>query len=204
MFWSVFVFPKIKGKKEMMKNIFQIITISGMLGSGKSTVAKLLAERLGYEYYSTGNAQREIAKKRGLTTLELNHLADTDPSIDKEIDGVFQRFNAVPNKNLVIDSRMAFFFVPSSIKIKLNVDVAVAGARIFNDEARSGEKKYASVAESIEALKARRLSEVERFKRIYHVDIDNDENFDYVLDSTNRTPEEIVDLIIWKFRLNRS
>ena len=68
---------------------FKIITISGMLGSGKSTVAKLLAECLGWDYYSTGNAQREIAAKRGMTTLELNRLADTDPSIDKEIDGVF-------------------------------------------------------------------------------------------------------------------
>jgi len=187
-----------------MKNMFHIITISGMLGSGKSTVAKLLAARLGYEYYSTGNAQREIAKKRGMTTLELNHLADKDPSIDKEIDGVFQRFNAVPNKNFVIDSRMAFFFVPSSFKVKLNVDVATAGERIFHDAERSGEKQYTSVQESIESLKARRLSEVERFKRIYHVDIDNDENFDYVLDSTNHTPEEIVDLIIHKFQSRKN
>ena len=47
--------------------MFHIITISGMLGSGKSTVAKLLAQKLGYEYYSTGNAQREIAKKKAMT-----------------------------------------------------------------------------------------------------------------------------------------
>lgn len=172
-----------------------------MLGSGKSTVAKLLAERLGYTYYSTGNAQREIARQKGMTTLELNRLADRDPAIDREIDGVFQRFNAVPNKNFVIDSRMAFFFIPSSIKIKLDVDIAVAADRIFHDAERSGEKKYTSVQESVDALKARRESEVNRFKRIYRVDIDNNENFDYVLDTTNHTPDEIVDLIIRKFKL---
>ena len=182
--------------------MFKIITISGMLGSGKSTVAKLLAEKLGYTYYSTGNAQREIAARRGVTTLELNHLADTDPTIDKEIDGVFKEFNAVPNKNLVIDSRMAFFFIPNSIKIKLNVDTPVAGERIFNDSKRTGEKKYHSVQESIEALRERRASEVARFKKIYHVDIDNDENFDYVLDTTYHTPEEVVAFIIQKFELD--
>ncbi len=172
-----------------------------MLGSGKSTVAKLLAQKLGYEYYSTGNAQREIAKKKGMTTLELNQLADTDPTIDKEIDGVFKKFNTVLNKNFVIDSRMAFFFVPSSIKIKLNVAVETAGERIFHDENRTGEKKYQTVEESIESLRARRKSEVERFKRIYHVDIDNDENFDYVIDSTCKTPEEIAERIIKRFKL---
>ena len=172
-----------------------------MLGSGKSTVAKLLAERLGYTYYSTGNAQREIARKRGMTTLELNHLADRDPSIDQEIDGVFRRFNTVPNGNFVIDSRMAFFFIPESVKIKLNVSVEVAGERIFYDSERTGEKAYRSVAESVQALRERRLSEVERFRRIYHVDIDNDENFDYVLDTTHHSPAEVADLIIQKFKL---
>ena len=67
-----------------------IITLSGQLGSGKSTVGKLLAKKLGYTFYSTGNAQRKIAAERGLTTLELNKLSMTDSSIDEQIDSVFK------------------------------------------------------------------------------------------------------------------
>ena len=78
----------------------------------------------------------------------------------------------------------------------------LSGNERLQQGASTGEKKYDSVEEAITYLKARRASEVERFKRIYHVDIDNDENFDYVLDSTYHTPDEIVDLIIRKFKLD--
>ena len=43
-----------------------IITITGALGSGKSTIAGILCEKLGFERYSTGQAQRKIAEKYGL------------------------------------------------------------------------------------------------------------------------------------------
>ena len=48
------------------------ITITGKLGSGKSTVCKLIAEKHGYEIFSTGAIQREVAKELGITPLELN------------------------------------------------------------------------------------------------------------------------------------
>ena len=98
-----------------------IITLSGQLGSGKSTVGKLLAKKLGYTFYSTGNAQRKIAAERGLTTLELNKLSMTDSSIDAQIDSIFKEL-ACQDDNFIVDSRLGFFFIPSSLKVKLNVE----------------------------------------------------------------------------------
>lgn len=180
--------------------MFHIITLSGMLGSGKSTVGKLVAQKLGYTFYSTGTVQRQIAKTRGVTTLELNKMCMTDPSIDAEIDDIFK---TLPNQeqNFVVDSRMAFFFIPSSFKVKLNVNTTIAGERIFNDTERTGEKKYTTVQEAVESLKSRRALEVDRFKRIYQVDIDEDSNFDCVIDTTDKTPEEIGTCIIEAFHL---
>ncbi len=175
-----------------------IITLSGMLGSGKSTIGKMLAERLGFTFYSTGNVQRQMAERYGVTTLELNEMCKTNPMIDKEIDSVFRDL-PLRGINYIVDSRMAFHFIPSSFKIKLNVDTKVAGERIMNDKARSGEQKYETVQDAVDALVARRKLEVERFKRIYNVDIDNEYNFDYVLDTTYGTPEELCDKIIAKF-----
>ena len=176
-----------------------IITLSGQLGSGKSTIGKLLATRLGYTFYSTGNAQRQIAAERGLTTLELNKLSMTDTSIDKQIDSIFKEL-ALKDENFVVDSRLGFFFIPSSLKVKLNVDTSVAAERILNDPTRSEEQKYQSIQEAKNALLERRALEIERFKTLYHVDIENESNFDLIIDTTDKSPEKIADIILEKFQ----
>lgn len=176
-----------------------IISLSGMLGSGKSTVGKMLAQKLGYTFYSTGSAQRKIAQEKGITTLELNKLSMTDASIDKQIDGVFKTL-VQEDENFVVDSRLAFFFIPSSCKIKLNIDTKVAAERIFNDKSRTQERAYQTIKEAEEDLKSRRALEVERFKKLYNVDIDNEANFDLIIDTTNKTPEEICEKILKYFQ----
>lgn len=176
-----------------------IISLSGMLGSGKSTVGKMLANQLGYTFYSTGNAQRKIAQARGVTTLELNQLSMTDMSIDKEIDGVFKTL-VQENENFVVDSRLAFFFIPSSFKVKLNIETKIAAERIFNDKTRTNERAYSSIDDAERDLIERRSLEVERFKKLYHVDIDNEANFDLIIDTTDKTPEQICEKILKYFQ----
>ena len=41
-----------------------IITLSGNVASGKSTVGKALAEKLKLKHYSTGDFMRKIAKEQ--------------------------------------------------------------------------------------------------------------------------------------------
>lgn len=170
------------------------ITITGSLGSGKSTVAKKLSEELGLIYYSTGSAQRQIATQMGITTLQLNHLADKDKSIDEKIDGVIKSMNNDGNA-YIVDSRLAWHFMPDSFKVKLIVNKNIAAERIFNDRKRSGESKYTDVAQVITAIEERRHSERERFLRVYQVDIENNSAFDLVIDTTNLSPDEICQMI---------
>lgn len=176
-----------------------IITISGELGSGKSTVARLLAQKLGYQYYSTGSAMRQIADKKGITILQLNKLCETDKKIDAEIDSIFATLSE-NGKDYVVDSRLAYHFIPDSFKVKLVVDVAIAGVRILHDTIRTSEDHYISTEEVIENLKRRRTSETQRFKELYSVDINENTPFDLVLDTAKKTPEELVDIIINAFK----
>ena len=95
----------------IMKNVK--ISLAGDLGSGKSTVGKILAPLFGAEIYSTGTIQRGIALQMGMSTLELNRYMETHPEIDGMIDDGLRALEK-EEKNLIIDSRMAWHFVPSS------------------------------------------------------------------------------------------
>ena len=177
------------------------ITITGSLGSGKSTVARILAKKEGTHRYSTGHALRHIAERRGMTPLELNEYAETHPEIDAEIDAIFKKLRDF-KKELVVDSRLAWYFVPESFKVKFEVNPEIAAKRIMNDNRK--EEQYENVEDAVKHLKSRRASEVRRFKKIYNVDIEDNENFDLVIDTSSVTPEEICEIIFDSFKKDRA
>jgi cytidylate kinase len=170
------------------------ITITGDLGSGKSAVSRILCERTGYEYISTGKVQRKLAQELGIDTLEMNRLADIDPSIDERIDGIFASLAHDP-KSYVIDSRMAWYFLPKSLKVYLKIDVRLAVQRILNDPNRNSEQ-YADAEEAAQKILARKASENARFLAKYGADCSNMANFDLVIDTAQRTPEEVAEVIL--------
>lgn len=63
-----------------------LITISGVPGSGKTTVARLVARALDLEHVYAGDIFRRQAEAAGLTLPEYLRRAESDPSIDRELD----------------------------------------------------------------------------------------------------------------------
>ena len=94
------------------------ITIAGNLGSGKSTVCKILEEKHGFSTYSTGKIQRGYAETLGISTLEMNRLMNTDPKYDHIIDDEVVRISEEKQgEKIIFDSRMAWHFVKRSLKV---------------------------------------------------------------------------------------
>ncbi|MFN0014533.1 MAG: (d)CMP kinase [Saprospiraceae bacterium] len=170
------------------------ITITGDLGSGKSAVSRLLCERTGFQYVSTGHIQRKLAAEMGIDTLEMNRRADLDPSIDETIDGIFVELGK-DQMNYVVDSRLGWFFLPVSFKVYLIADVSVAAERILRDPGRNSEQ-YQNREEAIEKITARKASENARFLAKYGADCANMDNFDLVVDTTRRSADEVCLLIL--------
>jgi CMP/dCMP kinase len=161
-----------------------IITISGTPGSGKTTLGKMLARELGYEFISIGDIVGTIAKERGMDLHELQAHQETDKSIDVEIDE-YQRKLGKEKDNFVIDSRLGFHFIPGSIKILVVADAKVGAQRIFNDP-RHDEKKAIDLNEQMEFIERRMKSDKLRYKKFYNIDPNNPRLFDFVMDTSKQ------------------
>lgn len=177
-----------------------IITISGVPGSGKSTVARLVAKKLSYRHYSAGDFMREIAAKRKVSLLEISKIAEKDLSIDKELD---ERTVQLGKKegNFVMDSRLAYHFIPKSFKVFLVVDEKEAARRIFGDvkskkRGRRVEKESVTLAATIAAIRKRRRSEQLRYKEYYKLNPFGKGQYDLVVDTTKATPEEVAGKVV--------
>jgi cytidylate kinase len=166
-----------------------IITITGTPGSGKTTIGKALAKRLGLEFFSTGMFRREAAKKRGMTLEEYNILGETDPSTDHDADE-YQKKLGMEKDNIIIEGKIAFHFIPHSIKLFITASEDVRASRIFNDKNWRNQEKPKNVEEQ-KRLNAERVAvDNFRYKKYYGIDYANEKHYDFILDTTDESDVE--------------
>lgn len=170
------------------------IVINGDLGSGKSTVSRLLSARLGIERISVGDLYRAMAEERGMTALQMNRHAELDDSIDSYVDNL-QRSIAASGRPLVVDSRLAWHFFKDAFKVHLITDPRAAAERVLQRPADEVEG-YTSVAQAMVRLAERSESERIRYLTRYGVDKTRLRNYDVVCDSTSASPDEIVGRVL--------
>ena len=167
-----------------------IITISGLPGSGKSTVAKMLAKKLNYNFFSTGDLHGMIAKEKGITINQLMEEGKKNLNIHYEMD---KRTKEIGEKkdNFVIESWLAYHFIPHSYKIFLKVDERTGIKRIMGDK-REDEPTPKDINLALIQLKKRVRDSEEGFKKAYGINFLDEKNYDLIINTTNLAPEEVL------------
>lgn len=178
------------------------ISITGDLGSGKSTVCRYLKEQYGFNVYSIGVIQRSLAEKYNMTTYDFNKYMEEHPEIDEEIDTTLAEIGK-RDEDMILDSRMAWHFVPDSYKVYLAVDNDTAVRRVLVDH-RGVVETYSSFDDAKCKLLERKTSENLRYRTKYGVDCANLKNFDLIVDTTIISPEDVADIIMEKYNNCRS
>ena len=166
-----------------------IITIGGLAGTGTTTLAEVLSEKLDVPYISAGFIFREMAAEHGMTVLEFSEFAEGNDDIDKEIDKR-QAQKASEAENLIVEGRLSAFFVDNAdLKVWLVTPFDVRSKRISEREDKSVEvaKKEIITREKSEAL---------RYMEIHNIDIGNMDIYDIIINTGTFNPENVSEIII--------
>ncbi len=168
------------------------ITVSGPPGSGKTTAARLLAKKLGYEYVCGGDIFREMAKERGMDLVEFSKYAEQHPEVDIKIDSRLVEI-AKTKDNIVIDSRLSGWLVHinkiPAFKVFITASVDTRAKRIWEREGGDLEKIKNDML-------IREKSEKKRYMEVYGINFEDLSIYDIVINSDNISPEEIVQKIV--------
>jgi cytidylate kinase len=183
----------------------EIVTIAGSLGSGKSSTAKAVAALLGFQHFSSGDLFRQIAVERGESIEAMNISAEAQRDIDLKVDDLLQEMYRASEK-LVIDSRMAWCWMPHSFKVFLVLDPDTAAERIFNQLAEEG--RLSENAQSVEEVRnnidRRSASEQRRYAALYAVNPTDPLNFDIVVNTRNNDLKTVTAIVIAAYRAWRA
>lgn len=182
-----------------------IITIAGKIGGGKSSTAQRVAELLGYEHSSTGSFMRKLALERKISLEELSKEAEKDDSIDRALDEYNKEIGQ--RENIVLDSRLGFYFIPESYKVFLELDPKIAAGRILKDKEKNSDREIETnqefnTEESIyKTINQRLESERKRYKELYNIlDHTDHKNFDLVIDTSQMPLEDVVQKIVKDYK----
>jgi CMP/dCMP kinase len=178
-----------------------IITISGLPGSGKSTVSKILEKKLGFERIYVGGIRRELARSKGMNLEELNEYALNNPETDIDVDKEAAK-QARLKKNAIVEGRTQFHFIPESIKVYLTIDFDEGAKRIWkqiqNEEEKNkrNEDKINSFEEMKKSLKKRIENDTKRYIKYYNLNCYDKKHYDLIINTTNIRPEKVADKIL--------
>lgn len=165
------------------------ITISGLPGSGTTTIANNLASELGYKLISAGEVFRELARSKGQSLEGFSKMAEQDPEIDQYIDKL-QKEKAGKEDNVVVEGRLSGWMIDDALKVFVFANPEVRYARIAGRENKS-------IKIAREETIRREEYERRRYSKFYGVNYDDWSIYNLLIDSGYFEAKKIVKIIKW-------
>jgi cytidylate kinase len=162
------------------------IAISGKSGCGNTTVSRLVAEKLDIPWINY--TFRMMAEQMGVSFERLRELAEQDDAYDKKLDA--HQVELAMQGDCVLGSRLAIWLLDAAdVKVYLDASARTRAQRIAKREGGSVELK-------LEETVDRDRKDSARYKRIYGIDTSDVSVADLVIDTEQKTPEDIAGEII--------
>ncbi len=175
-----------------------ILCISGMAGTGKSTLSKKIAKRYNLRCYSGGDALKELAKEEGYEItgegwwespdgLKFLETRVKDPQFDKAVDNKFLCY--AKQGNVLLDSWTMPWLLKDGFKIWLMASMDKRAARV-------AERDKMTITEAHAVLKEKEAQTKAIYKKLYGFNLGEDFTpFNFVLDTDNLNAEQVFEVL---------
>ena len=171
-----------------------IITITGKPCTGKSTMAEIFIKKYGFDRVYAGAIFKKHARELGIDITELcksEQIYEIDRRVDKDLENIY---HTRLNDDLLIESRTSWSFMPKAFNVFIDIPDNVMAERLFNSD-RPENERGKDLNEALTKVTERYNADVKRYKLLYNIDCDNLDNYTYVIDNSNLTPEQTADKI---------
>lgn len=150
-------------------------------------------ERTGLPYIYAGQIFRDRAKELGMSLESFGSLCENDPSYDVELDE--RMLIKAREGGAILEGRMIGALCwrdgVRSFRVYMDASIGVRASRIV-------EREGGDIEAVIQGIIEREASESKRYMALYGIDHMDRNIYDLWVDSSNMTPEEVVQNIIEK------
>jgi len=175
-----------------------VICISGMAGTGKSTLSKKLAKKYNLKCYSGGDALKELAKAEGYDASRegwwespegLNFLKqrENDPKFDRAVDAKLLEY--AHQGNVLLDSWTMPWLLKEGFRIWLMASIEKRAARV-------AQRDKITVDEAFKILEEKEATTKAIYRKLYGFVLGEDfAPFDLILDTDNLSADEVFEVL---------
>lgn len=161
------------------------VTVSGLPGSGTTSLARHIAKTHQYPLISAGEVFRRMAEEHHMDLADFGNLAEKDPCFDRMIDEKQQEISRA-YEEIVIEGRLSAWFVPDAdLRIWL---FAPLETRVMRIQVRDD---FGDIETATRLTKEREASEAVRYRTYYNIDIHDLSPYHLVLNSGLWEVEEL-------------
>ncbi len=167
----------------------RVITIGGLHGTGKSSVADRVAREFGLRRVSAGMIFRQLAKEHGMTLERFSRLAEERPEIDRLLDKRIAE--EARSGDVVLDGQLAAWMVGDLADLRVLL-TAPLETRVHRIAGRDGVDYETALHETV----IREESEAERYREFYNIDISDLSIYDLVINTEKYDLEGVTRVVL--------
>ena len=175
------------------KPIGNIIAIGGLVGSGKNTVGKNVADELAWRMVEP--TFKTLAEREGITLMEFQARAGKDFDIDRKFDEALKAECA--GGDCVVTTWLGPWMAPGRpYRVWLDVPEDVRAYRV-------SERDQITLEQALESVRKRDADNRARYMKVYGIDIFSHDAFDLVLEINDETPDDLARRIVDSYQKDR-